>query len=86
MPDACVTAISGCRIPDAIDLFRRAVMRFVIFTPFARLGLESRERPFPAGIATELLAQGHAVRIFEPRDGWSLRNPYCCERRGSRPG
>ena len=26
------------------------------------------------GVATELLARGHAVRIFEPSDGWSLHN------------
>src|ERR1051326_9111532 len=26
------------------------------------------------GIATELLARGHEVKIFEPRNGWSLRN------------
>src|ERR1700738_3337892 len=26
------------------------------------------------GVATELLAQGHSVSIFEPADGWSLHN------------
>lgn len=29
---------------------------------------------FLRGIASELLARGHRVRIFEPRDGWSYRN------------
>ncbi|HLI85191.1 MAG TPA: glycosyltransferase [Bryobacteraceae bacterium] len=29
---------------------------------------------FLRGIARELLARGHEVRLFEPRDSWSLRN------------
>jgi spore maturation protein CgeB len=29
---------------------------------------------FLRGIARELIARGHTVRIFEPRDGWSRRN------------
>jgi spore maturation protein CgeB len=29
---------------------------------------------FLRGIATELIARGHDVRLYEPRDGWSLRN------------
>jgi spore maturation protein CgeB len=29
---------------------------------------------FLRGVATELLARGHEVRIFEPRDGWSRQN------------
>jgi spore maturation protein CgeB len=29
---------------------------------------------FLRGIASELLARGHQVRIFEPRDGWSYAN------------
>jgi spore maturation protein CgeB len=29
---------------------------------------------FQRGIAAELIARGHKVRIFEPRNGWSLRN------------
>jgi spore maturation protein CgeB len=29
---------------------------------------------FLRGIATELIAQGHDVRIFEQRDAWSIRN------------
>src|SRR3954453_18584534 len=30
---------------------------------------------FLRGVATELVAGGHDVRIFEPRDGWSLPTP-----------
>jgi spore maturation protein CgeB len=29
---------------------------------------------FLRGVATELISRGHAVRIFEPRDAWSLQN------------
>src|SRR5919108_393851 len=29
---------------------------------------------FLRGVATELLARGHAVDVYEPRDGWSLRH------------
>ena len=29
---------------------------------------------FLRGVTRELIARGHAVRIFEPRDGWSRRN------------
>src|SRR5919108_3642464 len=29
---------------------------------------------FLRGVATELLARGHSVDVYEPRDGWSLRN------------
>jgi spore maturation protein CgeB len=29
---------------------------------------------FLRGVATELDSRGHDVRIFEPRDAWSLQN------------
>ena len=29
---------------------------------------------FLRGVARELIARGHGVRVFEPRDGWSRRN------------
>lgn len=29
---------------------------------------------FLRGVATELVARGHELRVFEPRDGWSARN------------
>jgi spore maturation protein CgeB len=38
---------------------------------------------FLRGIARELLACGHAVRIYEPRDGWSRRN--LIDEHGTRP-
>jgi spore maturation protein CgeB len=38
---------------------------------------------FLRGVARELIARGHGVRIFEPRDGWSRRN--LTEEYGTRP-
>ena len=38
---------------------------------------------FLRGIARELLALGHDVRVFEPRDGWSRRNLF--DAHGERP-
>jgi spore maturation protein CgeB len=38
---------------------------------------------FLRGVARELIARGHGVRIFEPRDGWSRRN--LTEKYGTRP-
>jgi spore maturation protein CgeB len=38
---------------------------------------------FLRGVAHELIARGHGVRIFEPRDGWSRRN--LTEEYGTRP-
>ncbi|HWI55792.1 MAG TPA: glycosyltransferase, partial [Bacillota bacterium] len=29
---------------------------------------------FLRGVVSELLARGHAVQVFEPRDAWSVRN------------
>lgn len=49
-------------------------MRFVIFTHSLISDWNHGNAHFLRGVATELVTQGHAVRIFEPRDGWSLQN------------
>ena len=38
---------------------------------------------FLRGVARELIARGHTVRVFEPRDGWSRRN--LVEQYGTKP-
>jgi spore maturation protein CgeB len=38
---------------------------------------------FLRGVARELIARGHTVRVFEPRDGWSRRN--LTEQYGTKP-
>lgn len=49
-------------------------MRFVIFTHSLISDWNHGNAHFLRGVATELLERGHSVRIFEPQDGWSLRN------------
>ncbi len=49
-------------------------MRFVIFTHSLVSDWNHGNAHFLRGIATELVARGHEVRIFEPRDGWSRSN------------
>jgi spore maturation protein CgeB len=49
-------------------------MRVVIFTHSLISDWNHGNAHFLRGIATELVAGGHDVRIFEPRDGWSLCN------------
>ena len=53
---------------------RRAAVRFVIFTHSLVSDWNHGNAHFLRGVATELVAAGHDVRIFEPRDGWSLQN------------
>ena len=38
---------------------------------------------FLRGVARELVARGHTVSVFEPRDGWSLR--HLTEQYGTKP-
>jgi spore maturation protein CgeB len=52
----------------------RAAMRFVLFYHSLVSDWNHASAHALRGIATELLAQGHVVRIFEPADGWSLHN------------
>jgi spore maturation protein CgeB len=49
-------------------------MRFVIFTHSLISDWNHGNAHFLRGIATELVTRGHDVQIFEPRNGWSLRN------------
>ena len=49
-------------------------MRFVIFTHSLVSDWNHGNAHFLRGVATELAADGHQVRIFEPRDGWSITN------------
>ena len=49
-------------------------MRFVIFTHSLISDWNHGNAHFLRGVATDLVTAGHDVRIFEPRDGWSLAN------------
>jgi spore maturation protein CgeB len=49
-------------------------VRFVVFTHSLLSDWNHGNAHFLRGVATELVAAGHDVRIFEPRDGWSLQN------------
>src|SRR5262245_40574557 len=49
-------------------------MRFVIFTHSLISDWNHGNAHFLRGIATELIGLGHEVRIFEPRDSWSLQH------------
>ena len=47
-------------------------MRFVIFTHSLISDWNHGNAHFVRGVSSELVHRGHDVRIFEPRDGWSL--------------
>lgn len=49
-------------------------MRFVIFTHSLVSDWNHGNAHFLRGFATELMARGHEVRMFEPRNGWSRRH------------
>jgi spore maturation protein CgeB len=49
-------------------------MRFVIFSHSLISDWNHGNAHFLRGVATELVESGHEVRVFEPRDGWSLKN------------
>jgi spore maturation protein CgeB len=48
-------------------------MKFVLFYHSLRSDWNHGNAHFLRGIASELIAQGHSVHIYEPADGWSLR-------------
>jgi spore maturation protein CgeB len=48
-------------------------MQFVLFCHSIVSDWNNGNAHFLRGIASELLARGHDVRIYEPRDGWSRR-------------
>ena len=49
-------------------------MRFVLFYHSLVSDWNNLSAHMLRGVASELLASGHSVRIFEPFDGWSLHN------------
>ncbi len=49
-------------------------MRIVIFTHSLISDWNHGNAHFLRGIAAELMARGHELRIFEPENGWSLQN------------
>lgn len=49
-------------------------MRIVLFYHSLCSDWNHGNAHFLRGVATELIDRGHDVRIFEPADGWSLRN------------
>lgn len=49
-------------------------MRFVIFCHSLVSDWNHGNAHFLRGVASELLARGHDVRVYEPRDAWSVTN------------
>lgn len=49
-------------------------MRIVLFYHSLISDWNHGNAHFLRGVASELIARGHELRIFEPRDGWSLRS------------
>jgi spore maturation protein CgeB len=49
-------------------------MRLALFYHSLRSDWNHGNAHFLRGVATELLARGHDVRVFEPQDAWSARN------------
>lgn len=49
-------------------------MRVVMFYQSLRSDWNHGNAHFLRGIATELMARGHAVTVYEPEDGWSAAN------------
>jgi spore maturation protein CgeB len=53
---------------------RREAVRFAIFCHSLVSDWNHGNAHFLRGVTRELLARGHDVRVFEPRDGWSRSN------------
>jgi spore maturation protein CgeB len=49
-------------------------MRIVMFYHSLLSDWNHGNAHFLRGIATELIARGHDVRVYEPRNAWSLQN------------
>ncbi|MGX2041444.1 CgeB family protein [Methylocaldum sp. MU1018] len=49
-------------------------MKFVLFYHSLISDWNHGNAHFLRGVATELLQRGHSVEVYEPTDGWSLRN------------
>lgn len=54
-------------------------MKFVLFYHSLRSDWNHGNAHFLRGVATELLARGHQVRVFEPLGNWSLANLLASE-------
>src|SRR5436190_14331916 len=52
------------------------LMRIVMFYHSLVSDWNHGNAHFLRGIVTEFLAQGHEVKVFEPRDNWSLQNLF----------
>ena len=51
-------------------------MRIVMFCHSLLSDWNHGNAHFLRGVASELVARGHEVRVYEPRDGWSLRTSW----------
>ena len=60
-----------------------AGMRVVIFCHSVLSDWNNGNAHFLRGVATELVGRGHEVRIYEPRDGWSVTNLVTRARRAA---
>jgi spore maturation protein CgeB len=49
-------------------------MKIVLFCHSLRSDWNNGNAHFLRGVVSELGARGHVVRVFEPRDGWSIQN------------
>src|SRR4051794_12701708 len=49
-------------------------MRVVVFCHSLLSDWNHGNAHFLRGVATELIAAGHEVQVYEPQDGWSLAN------------
>jgi spore maturation protein CgeB len=49
-------------------------MRVVLFCHSLRSDWNHGNAHFLRGVVTDLMARGHEVRVFEPRDAWSAQN------------
>ncbi len=58
-------------------------MRVVIFCHSLRSDWNHGNAHFLRGVATELLARGHEVAVYEPRTAWSVRNLVAQEGRAA---
>uniref|UniRef100_UPI00403A5522 hypothetical protein n=1 Tax=Variovorax sp. BK018 TaxID=3450241 RepID=UPI00403A5522 len=58
-------------------------MRFVMFCHSLVSDWNDGSAHFLLGVCSELLERGHAVAVYEPRQGWSRANLKAANRRAS---
>ena len=56
------------------DFPQQLIMKFVLFYHSLISDWNHGNAHFLRGVVAELLARGHAVEVFEPRDAWSVQN------------